>query len=272
MILQKRYLYNQKMYARSIVVIFLLLYIYRIFSGRLITNLHGAPLKIAGLDYTYWAFLLTQIPQFIIKNYTAGLLIDVLIPVVALCLFFRYNIKYLAIMLMALFFFQCGTLAIFSGNHNKVMVSIFMAFLPLCVSKKHFEIILEFSRYFLVFVIVSAAYHKLHNGAVFSYSHFYNALMVQHIDLSLLRPHHISYAITQFLLQSKAYSFAAFTVLFGVQLSFIIAVFTKKADAILFVFLLLFVMFTYLIMRIVSIDLLILAPTLWYQYKPIDKN
>lgn len=254
------------MYAYSILIIFLILYLLRFFSGRLITDTFGLPVKNVGLNYTYWFLLLTKIPKFIHQHFYLGLLIDAAIPVFALLLFYKYDNKYYTIIFIILCFLQNGIAEIYACTHNKMPVAVFIAFFPLCFNKKYFELALEFSRYFLAFMLVSAAYHKFHNGAAYTFTHFYNVLIDQHIDLSLGNPNHISYKISRFLLQSKIYSFAAFSILIVVQGSFIIAFFTKKADAILFIFFVLFATLTYLIMRIWSIDLLILAPSLLYSY------
>jgi len=85
--------------------------------------------------------------------------------------------------------------------------------------------------------------------------------------LSLINPNHVCYKISQFLVQSPYYAFIAFSLLIIAQGVFIIAFFTKKLDTILLVFFLLFALLGYLIMRIWTIDLLILAPTLLYQYR-----
>lgn len=270
--LEKRWLYNQKMYAYSILILFLFLYGYRIYSGRMISDLYGQPLQASGLAYTYWLLLLVQIPQYIQQHYYIGIFIDVSILLIAIVLFFKCDNKYLAVLFLILLFIQNSTVEIYANMHNKMPIAIFIAFFPLCFNKKYFEITLEFSRYFLAFVLLSAAYHKFHNGAAYTFMHYYNVLINQHIDLSLGNPNHISYQISRFLLQSPYYTFIAFSLLIFAQGVFIIAFFTKKLDTILFVFFFLFVLLGYLIMRIWTIDLLILAPTLLYKYTQNKKS
>lgn len=265
--LEKRWLYNQKMYAYSILILFLFLYGYRIYSGRMISDLYGQPLLAPGLAYTYWLLLLAQIPQYIHQHFYIGLFIDVSILIIAIVLFFKYDNKYLAILFLTLIFLQNSTVEIFANMHNKMPIAIFIAFFPLCFNKKYFEITLEFSRYFLAFILLSAAYHKFHNGAAYTFMYYYNVLINQHIDLSLINPNHVSYKISQFLVQSPYYAFIAFSLLIIAQGVFIIAFFTKKLDTILLIFFLFFALLGYLIMRIWTIDLLILAPTLLYQYR-----
>lgn len=257
---------NRDNYAKSVIAVFILIYLIRIFSGKLLSGIYLQPIKIYETNYTYWLFLLSKIPQLLTQQYLLSLFIDISIPILAIILFIKSDNKCLYIIFLILYFIQTATLEIYSGNHNKITASLFVAFLPLVLNKKYFEITLEFARYYLAFILVSAAYHKLHNGAISNDLHYYNTLILQHIDLSIIQPSHISYKIAQFLLTSKTYAYLAFILLFIAQISFVLVFLTKKIDTFLVLILILFATFTYLIMRINASDLLILAPTLLYAY------
>jgi hypothetical protein len=125
-----------------------------------------------------------------------------------------------------------------------------MALLPLCFNERHFSLMAGFVRYFVIYIMVSAAYHKLHNGAVSDADHFQKILIQQHLDLAILHPQHITYIISHWLIGHPFIAYLLFTGLFFMQAVFVLGVFSRRFDLLLFFLLFLFVLSTHVLMRI----------------------
>lgn len=250
-------------YDKSVLILFLALYLIRFFSGRCLHTIALQPIKSPEIDYAFWLLLLTQIPSFLINHSLISLIVDIIILFLSIYLVIKFK-KYLFIILITLFFIQHITVEIYSCYHSKVSVVIFVAFIPLLLKQKNKHLMIEFVRYFVLFILVSAAYHKIHNGAIFSLQYFQTVLFLQHIDLQVLNPNHISYKIAVYLRSHIYYAYTAFMLLFFTQLSFALGIFTKKLDLLLILLLITFTLMTYLVMRIYIFELLIAIPAFLY--------
>lgn len=253
-------------YAKIVFVYFLLLYLYRINSHSLLISTYNQPIKCPGTDYTFWLAHLLQFPDFIISHYWLCVFIDVSIALITICCIFSDKKRFIfSILLFILFFFQRISIESYSCSHTKSISCLFIAILPFCFKKEsNAELMIEFSRYFLIYILIISAYSKYHDGALFNVHNFSNVLIHQHMDVATLHPSHISYRIAAFLIKNPLYADIAFYCLFIVQLSFIIAVFTKKFDKFLFILLFGFAVTTYFIMRIYNFDITVLGLSLLY--------
>jgi hypothetical protein len=263
--------YRNNIYEKLVISIFIIFYIVRLYSGRSLTAIHFQPMKAPELDYTFWILLLTQIPQFLISHYYISLFVDIAILFLAFYMLIKQRNIYIKFIFILLFFIQHITVETYSCMHSKSSVIIFIAFLPIFFKKNNFTLMVEFARYFLAFILLSAAYHKIHNEAIFCTPHFQIILFEQHLDLQILNPTHFSYKLAVFLRSNVYYAYIAFLMLFFTQLSFIIAFFTKKYDAMLVLFLVIFILLTYIVMRIYIFELLIIIPAFLYFIYPKQK-
>lgn len=131
--------------------------------------------------------------------------------------------------------------------------------------------LIEFGRFFLIYILVISAYSgSREHGALLGTDTFSAILVNQHTDLAVLHPGHISYKVAKLLIQYPFAANLAFKLLFITQSFFIIGIFTKRADRILFVLLMGFAISTYLVMRIYNFDITLLGFSLLYF--PISKK
>ncbi len=258
---------DREQYARWVLFYFAVMLAVRFWSGRYLTYIFDQPMKGPDLDYTFWVTYLTGIPQFIIHHLWACKLVDGLVVVILFISFFFPKPNKLFIALVIVFFFEHITVESFSDNHSKNAVCIFMALLPLCFNEKYFEIMVEFVRYFLIFILVSAAYHKFHNGAVTDMDHFQKIQIQQHLDLAILNPNHPSYIISKFLIDHAFIAYLFFLGLVLMQLAFVAGIFTKRFDGFLFFLLFVFVLSTYVLMRIYIWEMLTAGFVFFYDYR-----
>ncbi|MFN8239040.1 MAG: hypothetical protein U0T77_12800 [Chitinophagales bacterium] len=257
---------NLDKYAQKVFILFFLLMLFRLHSHAMLTYAYNQPLKGPGLDYTFWLSHLLCFPEFIIHNWWACFFIDAGVLILSIAAILsgkkRNNIT---ILLILFFFIQRITLESYSVSHTKSISCLFVALLPFCFRKKENAVLMiEFGRYFLLYILVISAYHKFHHGALFGRDTFSVILFNQHADLAILNPEHISYRIAAFLIHHPFWANIAFKLLFLTQASFLIGIFTKRADRILFVLLIGFAISTYFVMRIYNFDITLLGLTLLY--------
>jgi hypothetical protein len=245
---------------------FFLLLLYRMYSHSMLWHTIGQPVKGPDTDYTFWLSHLLYFPQFIIRHSWAGLLVDAAVIMLTIVCFIsdRYR-PYFCTLLVIFFFMQRITVESYSCSHTKSISCLFIALLPFCFKKKENTVLLiEFGRYFLIYILVISAYHKLVNGGLGHENSFSNTLILQHADLATLNPAHAVYGIATFLISHPVLADASFKFLFVLQLSFFAGIFTKRLDRILFGLLLLFAISSYLVMRIYNFDIILLGLTLLY--------
>ena len=257
---------NIDKYAQKVFILFFILMLYRIHSHAMLTYIVNQPIKGPGVDYTFWISHLLCFPEFIIHHWWLCFAIDA--GVVALstaAIFFRTKRNSITILLILFFFIQRITLESYSVSHTKSISCLFVALLPFCFRKtENITLLIEFGRYFLIYILVISAYHKFHHGALFGQDTFSAILINQHTDLAILHPDHISFKIAKFLTQHSALANIAFKLLFLTQAFFITGIFTKRADRMLFILLTGFAVSTYLVMRIYNFDIIVLGLTLLY--------
>lgn len=253
-------------FAKLVFGYFFVLLLYRIHSHSMLWYTFGQPLKCPGTDYTFWISHLLGFPNYIIQYKWLCLFIDVAIIALNLICFFRNEKRYLyCLALVLLFFIQRITVESYSCSHTKSISCLFIGLLPFCFKKKNdIELLIEFGRYFLIYIFLISAWNKLMNGALTDAESFSNTLISQHLDLATLHPKHISYKIAIFLIQYPILANLSFKLLFIIQSSFLIGIFSKRFDRILFVLLVLFAISSYFIMRIYNFDIVLLGLTLLY--------
>lgn len=248
---------DRKAYARRALIFLVLMLVLRWWSGRYLTFIGAQPLKGPDLDWSYWLVLLSGLPQLITGHLWACKLVDGLIVFFTFAAFFFPGDRRLFIALLAMLLLSHFTVETYSVIHTKTSVVLYLALLPLCVKEEHFGLMAEMLRYFVIFIFISAAWYKFHNGALMDPEHFSTVLARQHADLALFRPGHVSLVISQWL---QAFPFAAWLCFIGVfllQAAFGIGLFTKDFDRVLAGAMLLFAGLTYLVMRISLWEMLV---------------
>lgn len=255
------YIRNRNTFAKIVFGYFLVLLIYRYYSSTFLIFAVGQPMKGPELDYAFWLSHLTGFPHFIIQHDWTSLLIDSGVVIFALACFLSDKYRNVFCMLLMLFFFvQRITLESYACSHSKSISTVFIALLPFYFKKETtFTLVAEFSRYFLIYVLVASAFYKFYNGGLSDPSNFATVLVNQHSDLAILNPTHICYKIASFLIARPAIAGISYVLLFLTQAIFIIGFFTKKYDRLLFIALFIFAVMTYFIMRIYNLDITILG-------------
>jgi hypothetical protein len=227
-------------------------------NGILPHQLAGSPLFDISLDNTFWLYHLSGIPAWL--NGHAGVLItlEVIFIGLAVLLFRRYHpvttAAFLLIMVLLSLYMQA-----YSCTLTKISVILPIVFLPWCFRGELLPYTRRFTRYYLVYLMASAALFKLINGGLFHPGQLQAILWNQHSDLVFYSSGHLSVYISEFLGSGRFISGLGYSLIFAAELAFIVLLFTRKYDVIFIGILVALCAFIYLVMRINTLEMLFLV-------------
>jgi hypothetical protein len=242
-------------------LIWIAIWLYRLFSGSLLHDISKAAVFDLWLDRSFWIMFLSNIPQTIISHTLLCLLFDGLVLVLPiLFLFFRKRILLIGFLISYLLF--SFTYEAYGFFHSKTSIAPLLAFIPFLAKKDSFDLLFKGVRYYLVFIMVSAGLYKIINGAFFDFTYISSILPQQHL---LAFAENESTRFISFLIQHP--SIAAGIYIGGtiIELFFITACFTYKFDRLLLLFLVGFSIISYAVFRIENVLILILGVSLLYE-------
>ena len=216
------------------------------------------------IDNTYWIFHLMNIPKLIASNEVTLYLFDILLISCSFILLFKKNILISRIFFIIFFiYFICVNT--FSGHHSHMLVGILLCNSIFCFRSINVQIRhINFLRYYLMFLMTSAALWKIGRGSIFDATHFSNILFNQNLYYN---PENLS-SLLQFLIAHKWVSQLIYIVATILELIFIVGFFTRKLDSLLLILFFVFFVSDYFIMGLNFSELSIIVLTLL----PIKRN
>lgn len=266
---------NKQKHISSVLTISMLILVsIKMYWGKCLFLLVGQNIPAQGLDNTMWLFHFTGISSILISHIFLAYLIDILLIILFFALIF-YQSRIFILFIFFIFIIHTFTYQIFSGHFHKLDVVIPLFLFAGLWQDKQRQLLWEGIRYYLIFVMISSAFYKVINGAILFPPHFANVLIAQHADIGILHSHTITTDISQLLIAYPYLGWVVFIMLFLLQAVFVIGFFTKKFDAFLFILVIVFVVLDYIIMRIWTLDMVLLAYTLilpyWYSTLQIKR-
>ena len=251
---------------RAVLYVFgscLLLLLFRIFMGGGIHHFVSAPLIYPANDFTYWLFHCLRIPEFITySKITAWSFQAALLICCGICMAFRGN-RWVVVLFIILLFSYLITYNSYAGHHYHGLFGMLIISLPfLTIEPKRFTFLWKAVRIYLIFIFVSAAYWKIFRGAVFDGAHLSEILKSENVLFLMQQPHSLRGEVLSRLISNPDISSVIFKSLVILQLSFAVALFTRKFDLVLLICLVLFVVVNYLLMGMLTVELLVLGLTL----------
>ena len=218
-------------------------------------------------DPLLWLIYFTGLPQFTVGNIFISYFIDVSILLLLTALIFKPSNKWLALVLFIfLFLFYC----IFTAHlgHRNYQSGYLLVLLPfLFVREKNKQIVFEFTRYFLLFFYVSAAYFKINSGSIFNPDHLSHAVTNQFTPYFLEQSYSLRTSFNLILITHN--NFAQF-LYFGAtifELIVIVGFFTKRYDHYLATAILIFHCINWFIMDIAPVGQIAFICTLYFSRK-----
>jgi len=238
---------------------------YRFFTNTFLSQIASPPppLVFPSIDNTYWLLLLSKIPQFVIGNSFVLTVFDISLIGLPL-LIFIYPAKRIFYMLFSIFitlYFLIFNL--YAGHHFHSLVGLILMSLPFATkSANRFILLWKAIRYYLLFIFASAAMWKIWRGTAFDFNQLHNILQHQHAQLLFDNADGWHANFIRWLLLHPSVCFALLLTAVLTQLSFFVGFFTQRFDCVLLLLLCVFVVFNYIVMNIVSAELLVLGFTL----------
>lgn len=213
-------------------------------------------------ETVYRLFLASGIPQFVTGNAFVSIAFDVALFVLPLAFVFtlRRGFAIAFSVLLLIYFF---TYNLVTGHHYHGLAGAILITIPFWTKNPtRFELLWQACRYYLLYIFSSAALWKILRGSVFYKEQMSNILKAQQLDLLLQQPDSFRAQAAQYLIANPDIAHAVLIINVVVQLCFLVGFFTRRADSILFILLIVFCAANYFVMNIVSAELLILNLTL----------
>jgi len=234
------------------------------FSNLLLHQLALPSLILPYADNTFWFFHFLGIPQYLVGSFSVSLLFDITMFVSILACLFLKKIKAFPIIFFLLFLCYFITLNSFRNHHAHNLIGVLLMSFSLCFQCSNLFAIGFFAlRYYLLFIMSSAALWKLFRGSVFNLEHMSECLKLQHISYLVNNSNNLYADFIYFLINSQFISQTIFIAGFLIQLSFILGFFTEKYDKMLLVLFFTFFIGDYLLMDLAFVELYILSVTLF---------
>jgi len=235
---------------------------YHLISNAMLSQMQQPPFIFDETETVYKWYKLTGIPQFITANSFISACFDISLLVFTVgFLLSKRRIFAVLFSLVALNYFLSYNMV--TGHHYHGLVGLLVISIPFWFkSEQRFNFSWEAVRYYFLYIFSSAACWKVLRGSAFYHDQLTNILKNQQINLLLQNPNNYKAHIAQFLISHSHFSHIVLLVNVILQLSFAIGFFTKKYDRVLFALAITFVVANFLVMGILSMELLILNLTL----------
>lgn len=248
-------------------IYYVLIFLFIIKQGfdRLFLHQFAEPILIfPNIDNTYWLFHLLNIPQIIASNYNSLMAFDIILLSCSIALIFISNQRWLNRLFFVLYFIYFICVNTFSGHHSHMLIGILFGNFIFCFDKIELQIkYIYLLRYYLLFIMTSAAIWKIARGSFFDSHHLSNIIYNQNLYFSNIYPKQI----LTFLIHQESISHILYITATLLELAFVIGFFTRKFDKLLVLLFILFFVMDYYLMGLNFTEMGILLITLF----PIKK-
>ena len=235
---------------------------YHLISNSMLAEMQQPSFIFGETEWIYKLYLATSIPQFVTAHSFIASVFDISLLVFTIGLLLSKR-RIFAVLFTLVAFNYFLTYNVVTGHHYHGFVGVLVMSIPFWFkSEQRFNFSWEAARYYLLYIFASAALWKILRGSAFYHDQLSNILKQQQINLLLQNPDSYKAHIAQYLIANKGISHIVLLLNVIVQLSFAVGFFTKKFDRVLFALAIVFVVANFLVMGILSLELLILNLTL----------
>ncbi len=238
---------------------------YHFFTNTFLSQIASPPppLVFPSIDNTYWLLLLSGIPQLIIGNPFLLSVFDISLISLPLLIFVYPSRRLLYIFFSVFITLYFLIFNLYAGHHFHSLVGLIFISIPFWTKNPaRFDMLWKAVRFYTLFIFASAAVWKISRGTAFDFNHLHNILQHQHAQLLFDNSESWRAIFVRWLLMHPSVCFMLMLSAVATQASFATGFFTKKCDSVLLLLLLSFMVFNYLVMNIVSSELLVLGLTL----------
>lgn len=238
-----------------------LLGIFYAWNGTLPHQLSAMPLFDISIDNTFWLFHYSGLADLLHRYPALVIILEVTALLAALLAFVRIRPVYVTALLFCVIVLSLYQQS-YSCTLTKIGVLPAIVLFPFCLKDALYPTAMRFVRFYLVYLMVSAALFKVINGGLWQPGQMENILLLQHADLRLAETGtwHVQLAewLTRLHLAGPAY-----ILVFLMEFSFAGLLFTRRYDRLYAVLLLFFCAGIFSVMRINTAELCLLAIPFW---------
>lgn len=241
-------------------MLFYALMMYKWLNGLFLYQLQPSFFYLRKDGFT-WLFMQTGIHKWLLDNKTGWIIFDIFfysMPALYLIsYFYKKNLSLFAALLMLIVnwvYVQCYTLYPSNSIEGHVAWLLFpLAFVA--KDEKTFILLFKGLRYFFLFVIASAGIWKIAQGGLFNVEQMSGILLLQHGQLLTNSPQYWQSNFIRYLAANPLLSYFLYLITALMELIFFTGFFTKKYDFILLLFLVIFLIANYFVMRIAYFEI-----------------
>lgn len=247
----------------------LLLWIGRAVQGLLLVSLCDSPLVYVSANNAFWLYWLLGIPSLFQGNWWVALFLDGLLLVAAIGGVTRQQGRWPAVLstfLLLNYYFYFNSVA---AHHEHTLLGIVFC-LPLLWFRSWERFVLFFVglRYYVLWVMISAAGWKWHLGSWWVPHQMAEILKQQHLVHFLQSPDSTYTHLIRWLIEHPTWANILWYLGWGVESSFIIGFFTRRWDKVLACFFLGFFIADYALLGISFLEFCIFG-IVFYPWKSI---
>ena len=235
---------------------------YHLISNAMLAQMQQPTFIFDETEWVYQWYKAAGIPQFITSHSVLSSVFDISLLVFTVG-FLLSKRRIFAVLFSLVAFNYFMTYNMVTGHHYHGLVGLLVISVPFWFrSEQRFNFSWEAVRYYFLYIFSSAGLWKVLRGSAFYHDQLSNILKSQQINLLLQNPNNYKAHLAQYLISHTNVSHIVLLVNVALQLSFAIGFFTKKFDRVLFALAITFVVANFMVMGILSMELLILNLTL----------
>jgi len=210
-----------------------LVLLYQWSADLMISQLESPVLLRVDLDLTYWFVHLTGIGELLRSSYKAALSFDLLLMIFCItAVVFPKRIIF-PILAGVFFLVYCVLLNSYQCWHYHNLITLILLVIPFCFrSLKTFSLLFAGLRYAVAYIYASAAIWKLFRGSVFNEGQMKWLIEHNYVDRLAVQGYEMNFLENMMFQLSNYSTLSSIALIIGVamELSFLVAFFTRKFD------------------------------------------
>lgn len=239
----------------------LLVFLYHFVANSLLSQLQQPVIIYPDVDNTYWLLHLLNVPRFIVQHPVLAVTLDMSLFALPI-LFLLFSNRWVAVLYTCVVALYSICFNSFAAHHYHGLIGLIVMSIPFWFKREDkFVLAWDGARYYFLFVFASAGLWKLARLSWLIPEHFSMVLTEQNIAYLFHNKSGIFVSLVKLFIENIWLSYIAYLLVIIAQLSFTAGFFTRRFDKFYLAAMLVFFVFNYLLMGIVSFELLVLGFT-----------
>lgn len=256
---------NERFLCSVFFTLFFLDWVAKLFQNTWLHNFVDAPFYYVGTDFSYWLFILSGVPKFILSANLIAYSFDILLTLFTIINIIKPKRLTIALWLLLYFVWVMTTNSVIGSHFHSYNGFIIMGICFAFFQTKYFGTAWEMARYYVMYLFVSAAFWKILRGVPFEKYHLRNLLL--QLNVWHAEREHWYARVFKLFTSNLWLSYLCMQAVIALQLFFIIGFISKKYDKWLLYLFVFFCIADYIVFRHFFFELLILCLPFLYPSK-----